>query len=128
MWIRSGAPTPNRTEAIRAEAMGSTTCIAVGITANGNAPVLALCRRLVEAGHNPDTPLQVWRGSTLAVTVRSIGEAAQLAVKEPDRGRVHFARYVPFAPSPVAPPVRKNAPPLCDGRQDWPAATEEARS
>jgi hypothetical protein len=46
---------------IRAEIIG-TICTALGITAHGSAPVLALCRKLVEAGHDPATPLEAWRG------------------------------------------------------------------
>jgi hypothetical protein len=59
---------------------GSDCCSAVGITVTGYAPVLELSRRLVEAGHDPATALHVYRGATLALTVRSIGEAAQLEI------------------------------------------------
>src|SRR5215472_1924844 len=63
--------------AIRAE-IGSDCCSALGIVAHSTAPVLALCRLLVEAGHDPATPLEAWRGSTLCLRIRCIGEAAQL--------------------------------------------------
>ena len=53
---------------------------AEGITVTIGSPVLALCRKLVEAGHDPATPMQVYRGDTLCLTVRSIGEAAELEV------------------------------------------------
>ena len=43
------------------------------------------------------------------------GAAAKLTVKEPDRGRIHFARYVPFSPSPVKPPARNSDPALVTG-------------
>ncbi|MFY9839327.1 MAG: hypothetical protein WAK55_23200 [Xanthobacteraceae bacterium] len=39
-----------------------------------------MCRKLVEAGHDPATPLEAWRGKTLCLLVRSIGEAARLEV------------------------------------------------
>jgi hypothetical protein len=42
-----------------------------------SAPVLALCRRLIEAGHEPERSLYAYRG---AVLVRSIGEAARLRI------------------------------------------------
>jgi hypothetical protein len=42
-------------------------------TRQGDAVVCALCRRLVEAGHDPATPLEIYRGATLALRVRSIG-------------------------------------------------------
>lgn len=37
-----------------------------------------------------------------------VGVVARLTVKEPDRGRAHFTRYVPLGSSPVAPYVAKN--------------------
>ena len=46
----------------------------------GYFPVLALCRALVGAGYDPGRPLHVYRGKTLALTVRSIGEGARLRV------------------------------------------------
>jgi hypothetical protein len=42
---------------LRANLIDATTCTGGGITATGNAPVLALCRRLVEAGHDPSARL-----------------------------------------------------------------------
>jgi hypothetical protein len=35
---------------------------------------------LIDAGYDPTTPMRVMRGETLALTVRSIGEAATLEV------------------------------------------------
>jgi hypothetical protein len=35
-----------------------------------------LCRKLVAAGHDPATVMHVYRGQTLALKVRAIGEAA----------------------------------------------------
>jgi hypothetical protein len=63
---------------IRAELIGSDTCIALGIRATGDSPILKLCRLLIKAGHDPDSPLHVYRGATLALTVSSIGEGAAL--------------------------------------------------
>jgi len=60
---------------IRAE-LSDDTCSALGITAKADAPVLALCRKLVDAGHDPATPLEVYRGDTLALRVKSIGLGA----------------------------------------------------
>jgi hypothetical protein len=78
-------PTP-----IRAELSGDRRCSAIDITATGNAPVLALCRRLIEAGHNPILPLEAYRGTTLCLRVRSIGERAKLTVYEGTRERPRF--------------------------------------
>jgi hypothetical protein len=77
---------------IRAEIIG-TTCTALGITAHGSAPVLALCRKLVEAGHDPATPLEAWRGAVLCLRIRSIGEGAQITVQDGENGRPGFRRW-----------------------------------
>jgi hypothetical protein len=73
--------------------------------------VLALCRALVEAGHDPATPLEAYRGSTLCLRVRSIGEGAKLTVDE-SRG-CRFALFHPFPDrarrSAVASPLRETA-------------------
>jgi hypothetical protein len=63
---------------IRAELISSDRCSALGIVARSTTPVLALCRRLVEAGRDPATPLEAWRGPILCLRIRRIGEAAQL--------------------------------------------------
>jgi hypothetical protein len=52
---------------ICAELTGSDTCAALDIVAHGNAPVLDLCRKLVEAGHDPDLPLEAFRDKTLCL-------------------------------------------------------------
>jgi hypothetical protein len=65
---------------IRAELAGSDTCRAEGITAHSSSPVLALCRKLIEAGHDPARPLHAYRGETLCLVIRSIGEGARLEV------------------------------------------------
>jgi hypothetical protein len=83
---------------IRAELTGDGTCSALGTAAKSSSPVLALCHKLVEAGHHPNTPIGVYRGDTLCLGIRSIGEAAQLEVNgegtgfrprsKPGRGRL----------------------------------------
>ena len=66
---------------IRAALIGSNHCEAEGITApRGSVPVLALCRALIEAGHDPNRPLHAYRGDVLALSVRSIGQGARLRV------------------------------------------------
>jgi len=42
----------------RAELVGDDSCSALGITVRSSSPVLALCRKLVDAGHDPATPLE----------------------------------------------------------------------
>jgi hypothetical protein len=69
------------TECFRAEIIGDNTAVAPGITAHGHAPVLILCRKLLDAGYDPATPLEAYRGTVLALRVRSIGEGAALEVR-----------------------------------------------
>ena len=87
---------------IRAELHGSDTCTAEGITARGQAPTLTLCRLLVDAGVNPHRPLHAYRGDTLCLTVRSIGNGALLRI----RGNGVGFEIAPEEPRPAALPVR----------------------
>jgi hypothetical protein len=79
---------------IRAELFDGDRCSAEGITVVAGAPVLAICRKLIQAGHDPDRPLCAYRGGVLCLTVRSIGEAAALTVDE--HNGVRFAKWKPF--------------------------------
>jgi hypothetical protein len=86
--------------AIRAALVGDNTAIAGGHTITANLPVLALCRSLVEAGVDPNTPLDAYRGDTLALQVRCIGEGARLELNGDGVG--FRPRRWPDAASPVA--------------------------
>jgi hypothetical protein len=83
---------------IRADLIGQSQASACGVVVSGrNAPVLALCRALIEAGHDPTNPLEAYRGSTLCLRVRSIGEGAKLTVSEATNdGKPRFAPFHPF--------------------------------
>lgn len=91
---------------LRAELSGSTICSTAGQVAIGRTPVLALCRELIEAGHNPATPLEVYRGNTLALRVCSIGAAARLTVDEHNGTR--FAKWKPLCRSAGSPRIAQN--------------------
>jgi hypothetical protein len=93
---------------VRADLTGSTSCTAAGISVTSNTPVLSLCRRLLEAGHDPDTRLDVYRGATLALIVRSIGEAAHLEINSHGTG---FVRHRDGRP---ASPMRKSGAAYAD--------------
>jgi hypothetical protein len=80
-------------QALRATIIGSNQATANGVTVRGHAPVLALCRALIEAGVDPSTPLEAYRGSTLCLRVRSIGEGARLTVQDSKTGRPRFVRF-----------------------------------
>jgi hypothetical protein len=103
----TNTPTKGKLLAIRARLAESSTCSAAGKTAIGPAPVLTLCRQLVAAGLDPNHALEVYRGPTLALFVRNIGEAARLTVRESTRdGRPRFARLS----SDGSAPMRKSSP------------------
>jgi hypothetical protein len=91
-------------QTIRAEIVRNT-CIALGITVHGAAPVLALCRKLVEAGHDPTLPLHAYRGDVLALKIRSIGEGAQLRVSPHGAGFVYGADTDEQEPRQLAEPT-----------------------
>jgi hypothetical protein len=82
---------------IQAELAFDDTATACGITVRSSTPVLALCRRLLDAGHEPSARLHVYRGSTLALDVRSLGEAAGL---EFDGDKMAFRRARKRVPQP----------------------------
>jgi hypothetical protein len=68
-------------QSIRADIIAADQCETVGHKVRAAAPVLALCRELVEAGHDPACQLHVYRNDVLALRVRSIGQAARLTIR-----------------------------------------------
>jgi hypothetical protein len=92
---------------VRAEIINSSECSAEGHTARGNAPVLGLCRELIKAGFDPGRPLHAYRGATLCLIIRSIGQGARVTVKERPFGPT-FERWVPFSYPPVSPALRQD--------------------
>jgi hypothetical protein len=63
-----------------------------------SSPAIALCRLLLDRGHAPDIRLELYRGTTLALIIRSIGEAAELEVA----GSGFHRRAAPRTASPVS--------------------------
>ena len=49
---------------LRAELTKSDIATAEGITVRAESPILALCRKLVDAGYDPNTPLEALSGAT----------------------------------------------------------------
>jgi hypothetical protein len=103
----SDPQTDNRSQPIRAMLNGSDKCSAAGLTGRSTTPVLALCRELLAAGVDPDRAMDVYRGATLALRVRSICEAARLTVRSAGNGAPIFALDRAHGGA-VAPPVRKS--------------------
>jgi hypothetical protein len=80
----------NRNQVSRAELIGSDTCTACGITVWSTTPVLSICRRLVEAGHDGNQPLHVYRGDVLALTVASVADGARLEINAKGTGFIRL--------------------------------------
>jgi hypothetical protein len=117
--VPPGAPQPdalvNHTP-IRATLSGDDIATALDITAQSSSPVLSLCRHLVDAGHDPTTPLHAYHGDTLALIIRSIGEAANLEIN--GKGTGFVTRHAVGTGPPIAP----NAPVLTGYRAKREAA------
>ncbi len=93
------APNGSGKQCIHAELTGWDSASALGITVRGSTPVLALCRKLVETGYAPATPLAAYRGGTLCLIVRSICEAACLEVRPSSTGTPCFYRRCAMRPA-----------------------------
>jgi hypothetical protein len=78
---------------ILAMLFGSDRCAAEGINVRGYAPVLSLCRALIQAGYDPERALHAHRGGVLALAVRSIGEGAGLTVEDDRHGTPRLRRW-----------------------------------
>jgi hypothetical protein len=70
----------NQQPTIRAKLFGSTTCTCVGLTVCADAPVLEMCRKLVQLGLDPKTKLDVFQHGTHSITVGEISPAAELKI------------------------------------------------
>jgi len=76
---------------IRAELSSDSYCSALGVTIRSPSPILGLCRKLVEVStYSPQTPMDVYRGTTLCISVPRIGEAAGLTVTSARNGSPVF--------------------------------------
>ena len=88
------------------------------IVCRGKSPVFALCRALLAAGANPNSKLECFRGSVLALTVKTIGIGAKLTIKENDWVGPKVVPYEPFSRDRVGRHARQNddpaPPPLSD--------------
>jgi hypothetical protein len=66
---------------IIAHLSSDTYATALGLTVRSPSPVLSLCRKLSEVStYASSAPLEAYRGATLCLRVRSIGEGAQISV------------------------------------------------
>jgi hypothetical protein len=87
--------------AIAAELIGSNTIVCAGQTTISPTPILDLCRELIAEGFDAKASLVAYRDGKLAITIRSIGEAAELRIRGNGLGFEKLS-------CPTAPPIRKN--------------------
>jgi hypothetical protein len=108
-----------RAPTIIATLIGNDTAQAGDIVVRSRSPVFALCRALLAAGANPNSKLECFRGSVLALTVETIGIGAKLTIKENDWVGPKVVAYEPFSRDRVGRHARQNGepapPPLSDG-------------
>jgi Fe2+ transport system protein FeoA len=70
--------------------------ITTGKEPKNHSPRFDYCRKLLQQGVDPNEPLEVYRGDTLSMTIRSIGEGAKLAIRENEKTGPRFIKYQPF--------------------------------
>jgi hypothetical protein len=95
---------------IKATLSGSHCCSTAGASVTAYAPVCALARALIRAGHDPNRELIVCRGPTLCFATK-LATTARLRVKDDKDGIPRFKEYVPFSAARVPPPIAPNDPP-----------------
>ena len=79
------------TTVIKCQIIGSDRCTytagpnertSLTFTVRSGAPVLAMCRKLIEAGYDPARPLHAYRGDTLCLKIRSLHDGAMLECQD----------------------------------------------
>jgi hypothetical protein len=75
--------------------------IKIVATKRSDSLVPRLCRQLIDAGYDPQLPMEVYRNDTLALHVRSLEAAAKITVEETGSG-LRFAKYRPFDQSRIS--------------------------
>ena len=100
---------------IVAALIGDDTAQAGDVVARSRSPVFALCRALLAGGANPNSKLECFRGSVLALTVKTIGVGAKLTIKENDWVGPKVVPYEPLSRDRVGRHARRNEHLLPDG-------------
>lgn len=109
---RTKVPSDPVTAPVVCQIINSDCCDFDGLVVKHNAPVLAMCRKLIDAGYDPHRPLEAYRGEVLCIRISSIGYGAQFTVKDSQCGTPVLRRYSE-APTgvPTASLMRPNASP-----------------
>jgi hypothetical protein len=69
---------------------------------------LDICRRLLDAGVDPNTELLCYRDDKLALRISAIGVGAKLVVRETATDGPRFVSWKPFPAAPSSRPFVKN--------------------
>jgi hypothetical protein len=96
---------------IIAQLIGQDGAQAGDIVVRSRSPVFALCRALLAVGANPNSRLECFRGSVLALTVKSVGIGAKLTIKENDWVGPKVVPFEPFSRDRVGRHARQNDDP-----------------
>jgi hypothetical protein len=78
-------PDTNR-KPVACRIIGSDHCEVDGLVVKHNAPVFAMCRKLIDAGYDPELPLEAYRGEMLCLRVSSLRYGAKFTVNDNRRG------------------------------------------
>ena len=96
---------------IIAQLIGHDRARAGDVVVRSRTPVFALCRAFLASGANPNSKLECFRGSVLALTVRTIGIGAKLTIRETVTDGPRVVRWKPLQDRDVFAPVRQNNDP-----------------
>ena len=111
-------PEMQRGAVIIAQLIGDDKAQAGDIVARSRSPAFTLCRALLAAGADPNSKLECFRGSVLALTVKTIGIGAKLTIKENDWVGPKVVPYEPLCRDRIRRHARQNdepaPPPLSD--------------
>jgi len=68
-----------------------------GLSGISRQPLSDACRKLLACGVDPETPVGRYReGHDIPDLTSTVGAAASATVKDADKGRIRFARFVAF--------------------------------
>lgn len=100
-------PDTNRKTPVVCRIIGSAHCEVDDLIVRHSAPVLAMCRALIDVGYDPERPLEAYRGDVLSLRVSSIGYGAQFTIEDNRSGGAPvLRRFKAFPRWAVAPPMR----------------------
>jgi hypothetical protein len=104
---KAKAPADPVTAPVVCPIINSDRCEIDDLVVKHNAPVLAMCRKLIEAGYDQDRPLETYRGDTLRLRISSVCYGAKWTVEDNRvRTPTHARSWDRVASTGRASPVR----------------------